>query len=185
VAIGDATGHGTRAGIMVAIMKGLFARLCFEPDLRTVLQECNRTLRGIELDPMYMALGLVRLEGAKARAVAAAMPPIFVFRAATGEVEQLAVPGMLLGTGFEVPWEEVRIALAGGDKMLLLSDGYLEQEGGGEEMLDHDRSQAYFREVAGASPEAVIDHLLRRFDEWRGAVPQADDVTLVVIEIKS
>jgi ligand-binding sensor domain-containing protein len=33
LAVGDATGHGTRAGIMVAVMKGLFARLRTEMDL--------------------------------------------------------------------------------------------------------------------------------------------------------
>ena len=181
-AIGDATGHGTRAGIMVAIMKGLFARLCPEPDLRTVLQECNRTLRSIELDPMYMALGLLRLEGLEARA-AAAMPPIFIHRAGRGEVEVIAVPGMLLGTEFDVPWEEVRFGLEPGDKVLLLSDGYLEQADAAEEMLDYDRCREYFRGAAGGDPAAVIDRLLERFDAWRGAVPQADDVTLVVIEI--
>ena len=185
VAIGDATGHGTRAGIMVAIMKGLFARLCFEPDLCTVLRESNRTLEGIELDPMYMALGLLRLDGLEARAVAAAMPPIFVFRASLGEVEQISIPGMLLGTHFEVPWEEIRFALAPGDKVFLLSDGYLEQADASETMLDYDRCRDYFLEVAAeGTPESVIDHLLARFDAWRGAVAQGDDVTMVVIEVR-
>ncbi len=185
VAIGDATGHGTRAGIMVAIMKGLFARLCHEPDLRTVLQECNRTLRGIELDPMYMALGLLRLEGERARAAAAAMPPLFVYRAARTAVEQVLVSGMLLGTGFDVPWEEVALDLAPGDKLLLLSDGYLEQIGAGEEMLDYARCAEAFLAAARETPAAVIDRLLERLDAWRGAVPQGDDVTLVVVEVRS
>jgi serine phosphatase RsbU (regulator of sigma subunit) len=168
---------------MVAIMKGLFARLCFEPDLRTVLQECSRTLKGIELDPMYMALGLLRLDGLKARAVAAAMPPILVHRAASAAVESIPVPGMLLGTGFEVPWEEVRFALAPGDTVLLMSDGFLEQMDGAEAMIDYDRCRAYFGEAAGMAPEAAIEHLCNRLDAWRGSVPQGDDVTLVVIRI--
>ena len=33
VAIGDATGHGLKAGTMVAAVKGLFLSLAFHPDI--------------------------------------------------------------------------------------------------------------------------------------------------------
>jgi len=185
VAIGDATGHGTRAGIMVAIMKGLFARMCTEPNLPVFLQECNRTLCSIQLDQMFMALGLLRFEGHQARAAAAAMPPIFVYRAATGVVEQITVCGMMLGTAFDLPYEEVRFSLARGDKVLLLSDGYLEQMNADEDMLDDGRCRRYFAEAADRAPNDIIQHLLRRFDAWRGDSPQDDDVTLVVLEVRA
>jgi len=92
---------------------------------------------------------------------------------------------MFLGTDFEVPWEETRLSLNPGDRILLMSDGYLEQAGvEGEVMLDDDRCAAYFLEAAGErSPEAVIDQLFRRLDAWRGETVQGDDVTLVVIQV--
>lgn len=184
VAIGDATGHGTRAGIMVAIMKGLFVRMCSEPHLPVILSECNRTLCRINLDQMFMALGLLRLKRYEAAAVAAAMPSIFIWRAQTGEVEEVKVIGLLLGMDFELPYQEVRFTLRPGDKVLLLSDGYLEQRNRDDEMLDFDRCRAYFGEAAHGAAERIIQHLFARFDAWRGPVPQGDDVTLVILEVR-
>ncbi len=185
LAIGDATGHGTRAGIMVAIMKGMFARMCAEPDLPLFMQECNRTLCGIRLDQMFMALGLLRLDGRACRAVAAAMPPIFVHRRRTGRIEQIVVCGVMLGTGFDLPYEEVRFAVEPGDTLLLVSDGFLEQDSPADEMLDSERCADYFAAAIGKPPPAMIDELFARFDAWRGEINQTDDVTIVVLEVKS
>jgi serine phosphatase RsbU (regulator of sigma subunit) len=181
IAVGDATGHGTRAGIMVAMMKGLFTRMCAEPDLRVFLDECHRTLRGIGLRPMYMALGLLRLEGGDAAAIGAAMPPILVYRAGSRAVEKVPLAGMLLGTDFDVPRVETRFALAPGDKALLITDGFVEQFDTEDQMFDYDRCLAHFLEAADRSPRAIIDHLFGRLDAFRGPAPQGDDVTLVVV----
>ncbi len=185
VAIGDATGHGTRAGIMVALMKSLFARLCCEPELEGFFAECNKTLREISLGRMYMALGLVRLNGASVQAVGAAMPPLFIHRAETGRVERYPLSGMFLGTELDLPYERVGFAMVPGDTMLLVSDGYLEQAGAGGEQLYYERCSDYFAEAAGNAPERIVARLLDRFDSWRGQMPQADDVTLVVIQAKN
>jgi len=184
LAIGDATGHGTRAGIMVAIMKGMFARMCAEPDLSVFLQECNRTLCGIQLDQMYMALGLLRLKEYEARAVAAAMPPIFIHRRSTGRIEQITVRGMMLGAAFDLPYEEVQFTVDPGDTILLVSDGYLEQVSPSEEMLDEERCRDYFAAAIGLRPSAMIDQLLAQLDAWRGPANQLDDVTIVILEVK-
>ena len=64
------------------------------------------------------------------------------------------------------------------------ADGYLEQFNATLEELDYGRCTTYFKEGAGRSPGEIIDHLYRRLDEWRGEVPQGDDVTLVVLEAK-
>ena len=184
LAIGDATGHGTRAGIMVAIMKGMFARMCAEPDLTHFMQECNRTLGGIKLERMYMALGLLRLEGQAGRAVAAAMPPIFIHRRRTSRVEQITVRGVMLGAGLDLPYEEVCFAVEPGDTLLLVSDGFLEQLSPDDEMLDCERCASYLAESIGRAPAAMIDHLMARFDAWRQTVSQVDDVTIVLLEVK-
>lgn len=184
VAMGDATGHGTRAGIMVAIMKTLFAGTPAGEDLQALFRGFNRTLHGIGLDQIYMALGILRLRGPDVHAISAAVPPLFVWRSAKREVEILRLRGMFLGTEFEIPYEEARLTLESGDKILLLSDGFLEQLGEAGERMDEQRASAHFLEVAGAAPGAIIGHLLQRLDAWRGPLPQDDDVTLVVIEYR-
>jgi serine phosphatase RsbU (regulator of sigma subunit) len=184
VAIGDATGHGTRAGIMVSMMKGLFTRMRGAPHLPTFLDECHRTLRAIDLGPMFMALGVVRFQGLEGVAVGAAMPRVLVYRGASGEVEQVPLDGMPLGTDFDLPRVESAFSLEPGDRALLMSDGFVEQFDEHDEMLDYDRGIAYFREAGRLEPESIIDHLFERLDAFRGRTPQGDDVTFVVIEAK-
>jgi ligand-binding sensor domain-containing protein/serine phosphatase RsbU (regulator of sigma subunit) len=185
LAIGDATGHGTRAGIMVSIMKGLFSRLCAEPELDVIFNECNRTLRSIGLGQIFMALGILRIKDGEARAMGAAMPPFFIHRAATGTVERSPLSGMFLGTEIDLPYEEIRFNILPGDTILLISDGYIEQMGPDEELLDYERCVDYFREAAGYPPEVILEELFVRFDAWRGTLPQFDDVTLVAIHAKA
>ena len=184
IAVGDATGHGTRAGIMVAMMKGLFTRMCREPNLLAFVDECHRTLCGIDLGPMFMALGLIRFKGREAVAVGAAMPRILVYRTGSRTVEEVPLDGMLLGLDFDMPHVESRFSLEPGDRALLMSDGFVEQFDDADEMLDYERCIAYFTEAGHLAPESIIDHLFARFDAFRGQVPLGDDVTLVVIEAK-
>ncbi len=182
VAIGDATGHGTRAGIFVAAMKTLFAGTPVGDDLQSLLRGFNRTLHALGRDQIYMALGLLRVDGPEVKAISAAVPPLLVWRSASGEVELVTLCGMFLGTDFEIPYGEARLSLGRGDKILLLSDGYLEQLGPSGERLEESRATDYLKEAAGLSPEALMDHMLQRLEAWRGAIPQGDDVTLVLLE---
>lgn len=184
LAIGDATGHGTRAGIMVSIMKGLFARLCDEPELDVIFSECNKTLRTIGLGQIFMAFGILRIKDGEARAMGAAMPPFFIHRVATGAIERSPLSGMFLGTEIDLPYEEIRFRMMPGDTILLLSDGYLEQPGPDDDLLDYERCMDYFRKAVNCPPEVILEELFIRLDSWRGPLPQFDDVTLIAVQAK-
>ncbi len=182
VVMGDATGHGTRAGIFVAIMKTLLAGMPDGEDLQGLFRGFNRTLHALGNDQIYMALGLLRMRGPDVRAIAAAVPPIFLWRRASGDVEIVTLRGVFLGTELEIPYEEAHLTLGRGDQILLLSDGYLEQLAPSGERLEESRAVEYFREAGGSEPEALISRLLVKFEAWRGNAVQGDDVTLMALE---
>jgi serine phosphatase RsbU (regulator of sigma subunit) len=170
-----------RAGIMVAVMKGMLTRMPVRADLPDYLGECRRSLCKFGIDQMMMALGLLRLSDHEAAFTAAALSPIFVYRAATGQVEAITVPGMMLGAEFDIPYEQARFPVHTGDRILLVTDGILEQPNAADDHFDAERCAACFREVGAREPEAIIDHLLLRLDSWRDTIAQRDDVTLVVL----
>jgi ligand-binding sensor domain-containing protein/serine phosphatase RsbU (regulator of sigma subunit) len=184
VAVGDATGHGTRAGIMVAIMKGLFSTIGGDSDPTHFFVQCNRILRKMNLENMMMAMTLVHLRGGWAKASTAAMPPVFIFRSASGQVETVSVGGMFLGAPIDLSYEEKAFQLSPGDVLLLMTDGLAELLNAKEETLDYPRVVQCFEKAATLPPNAIIDSLLDRGDEWRGNQPQNDDITLVVIRMK-
>ncbi|HPR65445.1 MAG TPA: two-component regulator propeller domain-containing protein [Thermoanaerobaculia bacterium] len=184
IALGDATGHGMQAGIMVAIMKGLFSTLYNEPDIAVFFARCNTIINNMNLQSMWMALTLVKMKDHKVSISSAAMPPVFHYRAAAGTVHMIELKGMFLGVDRELDHkrDHREIQLEPGDKLLLMTDGLAEMENTEEEMLDLHRCQTYFQEVAAQSPGAIIQHLFDRGAEWRGTAPQEDDITLIVLE---
>ena len=184
-AIGDATGHGAQAGTMVTAMKSLFATYAGERDLVEVLRKTSLALRRVNLPKLYMALALGRLHGRTLELVGAGMPPALLYRAATGRVEQLPLKGMPLGSPLNYPYERLRLKLAPGDTVVLMSDGFPEMFDASGEMFGYERAAEVFEEVAGSTPEEVIDHYLTVAKRWSERPNRNDDLTFLVIRMKT
>ena len=181
VALGDATGHGVAAGIMVTAVKALFASQTGRASLVTTIAECNRVLRSMNLNPLHMCLTLARITPRSVTVCSAAMPPVLIHRAATGAVEELGAGGLPLGSHLDAAWEERGAALAHGDTLLFASDGFVELQDPAGAVPGFEGVARALRRSAGAPPAEVVEHLSAAAVAWRGARPQADDLTLVVV----
>ncbi|MFN7986519.1 MAG: SpoIIE family protein phosphatase [Thermoanaerobaculia bacterium] len=181
VAVGDATGHGLRAGTLVTATKGLFGVLSREPDLRSVLSRSAASIRRMNLRALAMALTLVRVRKGILRVSAAGMPPLLVHRAASGAIEAVAVPGMPLGASARLTYGEAEMQLAVGDTVLLMSDGLPERLDPEDEMLGYERTAALFAAAAPSSPDDIADELLAGAEAFARGRPPEDDVTIVVL----
>jgi serine phosphatase RsbU (regulator of sigma subunit) len=179
--VGDATGHGVRAGTVVSVMKGLFRGDPFPGDLGLFLDRAGRVLRDLGLQRLHMALAVLVVRDGEAVYASAGMPPALVFRASDGSVEELLVPGAPLGALVETPHVSIDVRLGPGDVVLLSSDGLAESAGPGGEPLGYARAREAFREAAALPPEAALALLERREEEWRGDRPREDDLTLVLL----
>lgn len=179
--IGDATGHGVRAGTVVSLMKGLFRGDPFPVELGAFLDRGGRVLRDLALPRLHMALAILTVKDGDATLASAGMPPAWVRRARTGEVEEILVPGAPLGALVETPHTAVSFRLEPGDVVLLSSDGLAESPGRDGEPLGYARAREYFREAGALPPEEAIATLLLFEKEWRGLAPRADDLTLVLL----
>ncbi|MGH7492679.1 MAG: SpoIIE family protein phosphatase [bacterium] len=182
IVIGDATGHGTKAGIMVATMKGLFTSANVAANLVEFLHNSSRVLKQMHLGNLYMAITLVRLKDSCMQVVGAGMPPVLIHRAATGSVEEILMKTMPLGAPAGSVYEQKAIPLAAGDTILLMTDGYAELFNDKEEMLDYPLVMSYFGKVASQSPTIILEHLLAAGDNWRQGRIQHDDMTFVVLQ---
>lgn len=179
--VGDATGHGVRAGTVVSVMKGLFRGDPFPGDLGLFLDRAGRVLRDLGLHRLHMALAVLVVRGDDAVFASAGMPPAFVFRASSGTVEEVLVPGAPLGALVETPHASEPLRLGPGDVVLLSSDGLAESPGPGGEPFGYARARDAFREAAALAPEEALALVARREEEWRGERPREDDLTLVLL----
>lgn len=184
IAVGDATGHGTAAGTMVAVVKSLFTAIGSTADLREVFHKCTRVIKPMGLGPLYMALQLVRIEGHRLTATSAGMPFPLLFRAGAGRVDALPLKGMPLGLTTDFPYAQVEQELAPGDTLLLMSDGLAELFNDDRETLDYERVHRTFEDTAHRPPEDIIRRLRAEGDHWRGAQTPHDDITFVVVQVR-
>lgn len=185
VAIGDATDHGARAGTMVTAVKSLFNILVEEHDLELVMRSATNALKRMHLGKLYMAMALAKVSRGSMRIAGAGMPGALVFRRATGEVEEVSLSGMPLGSLVNYPYEVSEIKLEDGDTVLLMSDGFAERFNGEGEMFGYERAKKAFSEVAPLSAAEIIDRLVQESDRWAGNDALTDDMTFVVMKTKS
>ena len=182
-AVGDATGHGAKAGTMVTVIKSLFSARPPEGELGKFLRDANEVVRKMELGRMAMGLCLVRFEPGAMSLSSAGMPPVLVRRAGSGRVEELVSPGMPLG-GLAGTYEEVAVSLHPGDLILLMSDGLPELPDAAGEPLGYEQVSRVVAEADAETPQELIDALLRAAEEWAGGGPPNDDITFVALRAR-
>ncbi|MBL8169451.1 MAG: SpoIIE family protein phosphatase [Acidobacteria bacterium] len=185
VAVGDATGHGLKAGTMVTAMKSLFQCFAREVELVPVFNQSSRVLKQMNLRSLFMGLTMVKLQSREMKISSAGMPPVFICRAASGEVEEILMKTMPLGSIASYPYREEQVSLALGDVVLLMSDGLPERFNSEFEMFEYDRVRQVLAESAAFSPREIIARLADAGDRWANGRPQDDDITLVVLKLKS
>ena len=184
VVIGDATGHGLKAGTMVTATKSLFSSHAHREDIINTFHEFTRVIKNMRMHLMSMCLSIVKINGKALKISAAGMPPALLYRKTENKVEELLIKGMPLGAFDDFPYKLYETTLQKGDTLLLLSDGFPELFDKDMNMLGYDKVSALFSEVAEKSPEEIIEHLNRNGTNWIGDAEPDDDITFVVLKVK-
>ncbi|MEM8962440.1 MAG: SpoIIE family protein phosphatase [Acidobacteriota bacterium] len=183
-AIGDATGHGARAGTMVTALKSLFSAWNVDTEPASFLRDAHQVVRRMDLGRMTMAFTLARLEPRTLFVASAGMPPVLIHR--EGQVDEVLLPGMPLG-GLASDYRTERIDLQIGDVILLLSDGFPELVDCDGNVLGYEDVRLAFAAAAadGASASEIVDALAASVHEHTRGEDPGDDVTFVAVRIVS
>jgi serine phosphatase RsbU (regulator of sigma subunit) len=182
--IGDATGHGLKAGNMVILAKGLFNTLAHKESLIEIMNSFNRSIKQMNLYMLTMCMSLLRIDGNKIEYVSAGMPPMQIYRKQTGEVEELLVKGMPLGAFNDFPYKKLTAELCHGDVILVMSDGLIEMFNESKETFGMERAAEAFRESAEKPAGEIIEYICSKSRSWAGEAQLEDDVTIMVIRCK-
>jgi|SRR6185295_17182520 len=180
--MGDASGHGMAAGLVMAIANAtLQTALDLDPSPERVLALLNRTLcrTGNKRTFMSVFYAVLTPETGVLEYVCAGHP-FPLLRRADGSIEELGCGGFPLG--IREPLEVVRrtVSLQPGDLLVLYTDGLPEAvDALGKTAFGYERIQAALE--LGGSPQTVHDNVLSSFDRHAGEEPLLDDLTLVVI----
>ena len=182
--IGDVTGHGLSAAFIGAMSKmALSYAEKISPE--ELLFQMNEGI--VELMPegkfVTVAAAFYDAGSGALRVARGGHPPPYIWRSATGEVEQVSPRGMPIGFLEGARYELFETSLEPGDKFLMVTDGIPEASDMGGEMVGIDGLGEWFSEYG--KTQNIIDcmsSIMERLDVFVGGRILKDDNTLVGLE---
>lgn len=180
--VGDASGHGIGAGLLMAISNAtLKTAMELDPSPSAVLSLLNRTLCRTGSSRAFMTLfySLLDVDTGELEYACAGHPYPFL-RRASGEVIELGEGAIPLGIRRATTYASQTTHLEAGDLLVLYSDGLPEMIGGkSAEAFGFERLRGLLKNPGDA--QQVHDRIVRDVESHRGSHRLADDLTLVVI----
>ena len=184
VVVGDATGHGMKAGTMVTTVKSMFNILAPNPNIIETFHEMTRCLKLMQLERLSMCMTMLKIAGNKLSMSAAGMPPVFIYKKESQSIEEHVMKGMPLGTMGDFPYMNKETELEEGDTIIIMTDGFPELMNESKELFGYKRTRNLFEDVSMESPESIITKLKIAGSEWTNDADPDDDVTFVAIKVK-
>jgi serine phosphatase RsbU (regulator of sigma subunit) len=161
VIIGDVAGKGLKAAMNVSMLMGA-VRCTTERSPAKILESLNRVLTGSESFTTCQ-VAWFSANGELVMANAGHLPPYL-------NSQEVAIPGGLpLGVLPEVSYDEIRLYLHPGDRILLMSDGVVEARHASGELFGFDRVHNLSNQSAFYIADAAK------------AFGQEDDITVLTV----
>jgi serine phosphatase RsbU (regulator of sigma subunit) len=185
VLIGDVSGHGVPAGlVMMMCQTSVRSVLAAQPDIGPdeLLALVNRTLtQNIDRlgEDKYMTISALKREPDGSFKVAGMHQDLLIYRAKSGQVERLLAEGTWLGIATDIrKMNPVRsVKLEPGDALVLYTDGITEARRKGE-MLDVEGLQKAIVTHGPGGAEAILEGILETLVNYE----VNDDVAAVIIQ---
>lgn len=186
VAIGDVTGHGVAAAMLMATGRALLRSRASQPgSLSELMNAMNHYLSMDLLDGRFMTLYYLVIDARARRMhwISAGHDAAIVYDAARGEFGELAGLDLPLGVDARWKYQECGPAdLTTGQVIVLGTDGIWEARNPRGEFYGKERLRAVIRAHAGEPAQAISAAITAALSAFRGGGPVQDDVTLVVVK---
>jgi sigma-B regulation protein RsbU (phosphoserine phosphatase) len=188
LAIGDASGHGLPAALLVRdVVTGL--RMGIEKDLKIahVFAKLNRVIHRSRLSSRFVSVFYAELEGDGniVYVNAGHPPPILLFRdTRSGQPGDrwLDVGGTVVGPLPEVRFRRGFARMEPGEVLALVTDGILERADSAGEFFGTGRLRDLVVAHRAESAQEILERLFEAVKAHGGGVPWEDDATVVVVK---
>lgn len=186
--IGDVTGKSVSGALVMSASRSIFRMLSEEE--RSVAENMIRANKRIKKDVrtgMFVAL-LYAVLDARDRTLtlcsAGQTQPVFL-DGKTGETFLVETKGdkFPLGILEEAAYEETRLQLKPGDKVIFYTDGIVEAMNGQREIYGFDRLLEIVKISDTTSADALMEQIVENVKNFVGEAPQHDDLTLIVLSV--
>jgi sigma-B regulation protein RsbU (phosphoserine phosphatase) len=188
VSIGDASGHGVSASIVMSAVRGAVRALGLDPrtilPAEGVLERVNRALYSITPAHQFMSLlyGVIDPRQRVFTYSNAGHPSPLLMR--EGGSIPLDSHGMLLGVVPDVTYGASVLPLTTGDTLIAFTDGVSEAMNGKRKMFRSDGIIEALQCNQGATPHVILEAIWSQLDAHLDGSAGHDDRSLMVIRVK-
>lgn len=190
VAIGDVSGHGVEAAIIMGMAKmALRIRTQALGSVAERMTYANRDLyRELQRTAFVTCFfGLIDRATRRMSYVRGGHPPPLL-RRKSGGCQELGGQGLPFGADegkrFAAGVEEKEVQLKSGDVVLLYTDGVTEAGNNPEQFGEKRLEKALMAAPLDAPAEAILAAVVSTLDNFLAGTPLSDDVTLICLKIK-
>jgi serine phosphatase RsbU (regulator of sigma subunit) len=184
VAIGDATGHGMKAGTMVTMIKSLFMVNSSTKEMTEFFKLTNEAIKNSNLRRMMVGFAMLNIYGNKLKVVNAGMPPVYYYKNFSSEVVEVGGHNLPLGAMNKSKYNADEIDMKHGDVILMLSDGFPELQNDKNEQYGYKKLVETLLQVGSKRADEFINVFKNEVTDWNGNKELEDDITFVVIKVK-
>jgi len=184
--LADVSGKGMPAALLSSMVLGALSmefRSGTAPG--DVLNRVNQLLCEKSLPAQFVTLFLFLLnqEGA-GEFISAAHNPAYLYRAGTGQIEELVSNAYFVGMFDFASWQSRPFHLGPGDILVIYSDGLTDAENPRQEVFGEKRLLEVIRQCAPSGGQAIEQAILKAIADFTEDTPQTDDVTFVIVSKK-
>jgi sigma-B regulation protein RsbU (phosphoserine phosphatase) len=181
--VGDVSGKGVAAGLFMAVTRTM-VRAVARPDRppAEVLTRVNRELCRENDACLFvtMILGVANVRtGEIMCGLAGHNPPAVVRRG--GGAAFGPVGGQPMGLNDKAVFTEWAVSLAGGDALVVYTDGVTEAFNPEGQMFGDERLHALVCQHGDGNAQMLVTQIFDSVIEFAGTAPQSDDITLAVL----
>jgi len=186
--IADVTGKSVSGALVMSSSRSVFRMLSEEHlTVSESMMRANRRLKKDVKTGMFVAL-LFAVLNAKERAVtlcsAGQTQPVH-YSAKTGEAVLVDTEGDTFPLGIleDASYEETRLQLEPGDKIVLYTDGIVEAMNAKEEIFGFERFLEVVKKANSLNADELLEEIKDKVNEFVGDAEQHDDLTVIVISV--
>jgi sigma-B regulation protein RsbU (phosphoserine phosphatase) len=182
ILLADATGHGIGAALNISQCRSVVrALLSITDDLGEIAQRVNNLMAADTTGGRFVTafLGILDPKSNELRYIAAGQAPILFLD--PNEYESRPATGLPLAVMPDAEFDVEKFNLSAGTCLALLTDGFFEAADEAGELYGEQRVVEVLRKAEDRSAADQITALQEAIDQYSAGLPQADDLTAVLI----
>ena len=187
IAVGDVTGHGISAALLMTTARALLRSRATPPgDIAELIKDVNARLSEDTPDGRFMTLMYMVIDcrARNVRLVSAGHDPVLCYDPGTDEFSELSGKDLPLAIDKNASFTQIEYEnMPSGSILVLGTDGIWETANHAQEQYGKDRLRAVVRQNKHRTSQEIVDEIVADLARFRGAIPQMDDVTAVVIKL--